>query len=82
MALFLGGCHRNVTFSSKMDPLEREGNNMPICNKNTFTDTLKTGILKSTCAVLSANYENCIYKSELPDLQEEDRKNVTQVYCF
>lgn len=39
-------------------------------------------MLKSTCAILSANYENCIYKSELSELQEGHRKNVTQVNCF
>lgn len=55
---------------------------MPMCHKNTFRNSLKPGILRSSFAILSGNYENCIYKSELPDLQEEDRKDVAQGYCF
>lgn len=55
---------------------------MPMCHKNTFRDSLKTGILRSACAILSGNDENRINKSELPDLQEEDRKDVAHGYCF
>lgn len=55
---------------------------MPMCHNCTFRDSVKTGILRSTRAILCGNYENCIYKSELPDLQEEDRKDVAQGYCF
>lgn len=43
----------------------------------------------SACAVLSGNYENCIYKSELPEFRKETGKMwkrgiVSQVFlaCF
>jgi len=55
---------------------------MPTSHKNTFRDSLKRGILRSTCAVLRGNYENYGHKSELPHLQEEDWKDVAQGYCF